>query len=422
MRVALILGLALAVACSGDDGDDGANGPDAGDGGGGTMTGTTMGGDDGGTSPVDTGTTAADGEPDSTGDETATPGDPTLCWETQVLGTVAGEIAGTAVHDWDSDGSEELWVWTLAVDLSSTELTRFGADDDETYTVPGALLTLSDFDGDGTADALMLDAPTEWSIYLGTGSGFDTMAIDVDAPPSTIVGAFDLDGDGSADLLQAINDNTLGAATAMGSGVFTSTSTLGVPSFARMDTVAAAAPDQFAVRSQPSPGDDGCNDNRIDTMAFVGGELTTSATGPMGMWEEPLAVVDVSGEGSPDVFVVACDTIPSVTNLRLLTDDGRGAIAESTVIDNVQWATPADVDGDGTVDVVWGDDVEGDMLVRLDVTTPEGTESTGIGAGTVEHNAVRVGDLDGAGGQEILRATANGGDTQYERIFVVDCE
>lgn len=423
MRLALVSGLAsllVCTACSGDDSSDsGGDGPGSGDSS--TADPTSAGSsDEAATPPTGEGSTAS--EPDSSGADTEGPGEPTLCWTVEELGVLAEPPGGMAVYDSDGDGSQELWAWSISVDLSSTELTRLALGSEEVSSLSGAFVALADFDGDDNLDALMQDSPGAWSIYFGTGADFGGTATTVDAPDGPIAGAFDLDGDGSADLVQGLSSNSLGASLWMGSGVFTTETTLGVPAQTSMDAFPApASTNLFALRSQPAPGNRGCNDNRIDTISFAGGALTSSATGPMAQWEPPVAVIDVSGEGSPDVFVVACDGIPSLTSLRLLTDVGDGSLVESTVVDNVQWATVADVDGDGTVDVVWGDEVEGDMLVRLDVTTPEGAESTGVAAGTVEHNAVRVADLDGDGDQEILRATEIDGEVHIDRIAAVDC-
>ncbi|MBL4685638.1 MAG: VCBS repeat-containing protein [Nannocystaceae bacterium] len=424
MRPALVSGLAsllVCTACSGDDsGDSGGDGPGSGDSS--TADPTSVGsGDEAATPQTSEGSTAS--EPDSSGADTEGPGEPTLCWTVEALGVLAEPPGGMAVYDSDGDGSEELWAWSVSVDLSSTELTRLALGPEEVVTLPGAFVALADFDGDDNLDALMEDSPGAWSIYFGTGLDFGGAATTVDAPEGRIVGVFDLNGDGSADLVQGLTSNSLGGSLWMGSGVFATGTTLGVPAQTSMDAFpVSGSTDLFALRSQPAPGNRGCNDNRIDTLSFVGAALATSATGPMAQWEPPLAVIDVTGEGSPDVFVVACDGIPSVTNLRLLTDVGEGTLVESTVVDNVQWATVADVDGDGSLDVVWGDEVEGEMLVRLDVTTPEGTESTGVAAGTVEHNAVRVADLDGDGDQEILRAIEIDGEIHIDRIAVVDCD
>ncbi len=406
----------MLCACAGDDGDDGADTP----GGEETADGTA------GTGMTDAAATMSMDETatvglDSTGVDTDGPAAPTLCWTVDELGAVPGEPTGMATFDSDGDGSGELWVWTVTVNLSSTELVRFGPDGDDVQSLPGAFITLADFDGDGSADALMEDTPGVRSIYLGDGVGFDTMPIVVEAPGGALVGVLDLDGDGSADFLQALSENSLGSSLWTGAGIFAADAMLGVPAQASMTAYPAAdTSGAFALVSQPSPGDKGCNVNRVDTHAYVGAMLTTSATGPMDMWDAPVSVVDVSGEGSPDVFVAACDTNPSVTNLRLLTDAGDGSIVESTVIDGAQWAVPADVDGDGVVDLVYGD--ETDMLVRLDFSDPDSTESTGVEAGTVQNNAVRVADLDGEGRQEILRASNIDGETRFDRIAVVDCE
>ena len=418
MRPAIVLASTLLVltACTGDDdGDSGGNeaGEDT------SATSTTNGDGVDTMAPMDTSGGSDEVEPDSSGDTTEGPGEPTLCWQADDLTTVSGEPTGAAVFDADGDGAQELWVWIASTDLSSTELISVTPDTEEAYDVTGLFVTLADFDGDGEHDVLAQDSPGMFSIYLGTGDGFAADAIVVQYPGGELVGAFELDGDGNADLLLRSSQVALESALGDGTGVFTADASLGVPAQERMDaTPAPGADGWFALRSQPSPGMDQCNENRIDTVQYSGGDMMISNNGPMGSWDVPLALADVSGEGVPDVFVPECDGIADITTLRLLTDDGE-SITDSSVVDNVQWAVPADVDGDGTLDVVWGD--EADMLVRLDVTTSEGTESTGIAASTVEHNAVLAGELDGQGGQEILRAVPNGGETLYERIYTVDC-
>ena len=407
----------MFTACAGDDeGDSGGN--EAGDDT--SSTGTTGGSDGVDTvAPMDTSGGSDEVEPDSSSDTTEGPGDPTLCWQVDPLATVSGEPTGAAVFDADGDGAQELWVWIVSTDLSSTELIAITPDAEEAFDITGVFVTLADFDGDGEHDVLAQDSPGVYSIYLGTGDGFAVDPIMVQYPGGELVGAFELDGDGNADMLLRTSQVALESALGDGAGVFAADASVGVPAQERMDATPAPGGDGwFALRSQPAPGMDECNENRIDTVQYAGGDLMISNNGPMGSWEVPIAQADVSGEGVPDVFVAECDGIVDVTTLRLLTDDGE-SISESGVVDNVQWAVPADVDGDGTVDVVWGD--EADMLVRLDVTTPEGTESTGVDASTVEHNAVLAADLDGQGGQEILRAVPNGGETLYERIYTVDC-
>jgi len=425
MRRWFVLGLGLMNACSGDDSSTSgaASGGDSG-----TTGAVATGGDDDGDGAN---TMATDGTVDESdadtgvgsGEETEGPGDPTLCWQVDELGEVAGESEGRRMYDADGDGSQELWVWEIAVDLASTDLHRLSVDGQEVDTLAGAFVALSDVDGDGTHDAIMQDEPGVFALYLGERSGFAEDPMPVTYPGGEIVGAFDLDGDGNGDLLLRGSDVALVAALGDGTGAFVSASSLGVPSQTTMDaTPMWGDPSWFALRSRPSPDNKACNENRIDLVRFDGGELASSATGPMDSWEVPVGVVDVSGEGNPDVFVVACDTIPSITNLRLLTDDGSGGVVDSVVVSNAQWAVAADVDDDGAVDVVWGDEVEGEMLVRLDATTPDGTESTDVGAATVEHNAVLAGEMDGRGAQEVIRGVVAGDNTRYERVYTVPCD
>lgn len=425
MRVvwAWVVGLVL-IGCTGDD----SNPPpiDGGDDSG-TAASSTAGNDAGTAQPDDdddgeTANVDTLGDETAVGDETAGPGDPTLCWEVTEVGIVSGMPTGAAVYDLDDNGTDTLVVWQTATDLSTTDVHFIDLDVQSTVTLAGAFEALADFDGDGNLDALMLDSPGMFTIYPGQGDGFDSDGTTVDFPGGDVAGAQDLDGDDNADLLLRDSEVSLLVALNQGSAVFTADATLGVPSQVRMDTHAAASDSsRFAVRSQPGPGDSGCNDNRFDTVVYDAGDLTIVSGSAVGSWDSPIAVVDVSGEGNPDVFAVACDTIPSVTDLDLLTDDDSGTLVRTSVVDGVQWAAVADVDGDGTLDAVWGDEVDGEMLVRLDLAGAALTESTGVSAATVEHNAVYSADLDDAGGQEILRAVLQGADVRYDRIAAVDC-
>ena len=276
---------------------------------------------------------------------------------------------GLATGDFDGDGKPDL---AVANDQSSTvsvfrntstsgSITFASKVDFTTGTGPWST-AIGDLDGDGKPDLVVANAPgSTVSVFRNTSTfGSITFASKVDLPLASggiIVAIGDIDGDGKPDVVVATGGHAI--------EVFRNTSTSGSITFAsRLD---------FAVGSQTSGvaiGDmdgDGKPDlvvtyALIDTVSILRNTSTSGSITFASKVNFPtvavglsVAIVDVDGDGRPDLIVG--NNVDSVSVFR--NTSTSGSITFASKVDFTTGGTPVavaagDVDGDGKPDLVVG--------------------------------------------------------------------
>ncbi len=424
-------------------------------------SGTTEGTDDGGptsSSPPnptldpptpDTGAGPADGADadEVTGDPPIPPVD---CWQVQEL-FEAPQTAGILISDQDGNGADELWL-SFTEDSAGPgpgQTTLFRVDDDGTPGVeqplPGFLLSLGDIEGDGLQDLVLVDFSMGFPPVFGWAVSTDPGMFSFPATPMDLElqqglsGFFDATADGPADVF-AYDDQTgvVELRVGTGDGVFAVATGIVVGTYDNgFATRISGAPDHVLFASaqgfgggpgRPSPG---CIGTAYHLLQTTGGELVDlamgGAVGPTGLG--PLLGARRYDDETVVAFTGQCDGTNAFTQLRRLwwTPD-QMTLQSDTVLQQMQWASPGDFDGDGLLDIVFAEPESEQMLWSrgIDPLTFDAPSVIPLELPEIRDNNVRPIDRDGDGRDELLRGwvlvDAEPAQLYYDRLWYGPCE
>jgi len=356
----------------------------------------------------------------------------------QTFATGSGPIAVT-VADINRDGKSDLIVAnfysnTVSVLLNTTapgaSTPSFAAQQtfatgSGTYSVAGA-----DVNGDGKPDLIVANlADNTVSVLLNTTApdavtpSFANQQTFATGSGPLSVTATDMNGDGKPDLIVAnAGDNTV--------SVLLSTTAPGAtaPSF--------AAPQTFATGSYPVAvtAADVNSDGKPDLIVVNGNDKTVSVllntTAPgaatpsfaiqqmfaTGSNPRSVTAADVNGDGKPDL-IVANSNDNTVSVLRNTTAPGASTPSFATpqtfaTGSNPQSVTAADINGDGTPDLIVANTGSNSVSVLLNTTAPGATQQTfatpqTFATGSSPHS-VTTADVNGDGKPDLIVANSNG--------------
>ncbi len=278
---------------------------------------------------------------------------------------------------------------------------------------------IADIDGDGKADVLALNQTTgNFSVFLNTASAGSFTTSSLASPVNVTTGTTpsyiavgDLDGDGKPDV--AVSN--YGSSTVF---VYLNTSTSGSVSFAAPISISTTNPQQIRIADIDGDGRADLivgvllsstnvnifrNTSSIGSLSFAGAYSMS-----LGTHANTLAVGDIDGDGKPDIvvcednggflFVMQNTSVPGSISLV----DATGALLSSLPLG----IELADIDGDGKLDLVFGNSVSGsNNFTIVPNTSSPGSFSLGSPLSfTTTHvlaYSVKIADFDGDGKPDI---------------------
>jgi hypothetical protein len=285
---------------------------------------------------------------------------------------------------------------------------------------PGGIVSsvvVADVNGDGKLDMVVTNylsdhgfcCTSDVDVLLGNGDGTFQAAVPYYDPSPVSVAIADVNGDGKPDLIAANNGGSVGVLLGNGDGTFQPVVTYSSGG-GQCDSVAVADVNgdgklDLLVANYGSPGSLGVLVGNGDgTFQPV---VTYSSGGPGGY---SVAVVDVNGDGKPDLVLANTNTV----GVLLGNGDGtfQAAVTYNTGGSAGEFGTqvvPGDVNGDGKPDLLVavpfsnGLGEAGVLLGNGDGTfQPVVTYYSGGGGA----NAITVADVDGDGKLDLAVANA----------------
>ncbi|MEM7202095.1 MAG: VCBS repeat-containing protein [Planctomycetota bacterium] len=292
-------------------------------------------------------------------------------------------------------------------------------------------LALGDIDGDGDLDLVLANTQGpgirgDNSVYLNNGAGFFTDATAGRLPAandwSTDIALGDVDGDGDLDLIVAnappgfagkrnqlyLND---------GGGTFIDFTADLLPPLADVSLAVAVADVDGDGDVDLMFGNAGQNRLYLNdgsgrfthATAHLPPDLATSAD---------VVLTDVDGDGDPDVVVAN-----SIQSNRLYVNDGTGVMADVSAtrlppnVDASFAVTAADADGDGDVDLVFGNSGdENVLLLNNGIGVFQEAAAAGLPPDVLDTRGLAFADVDRDGDQDLLLANL----LQQDRLYFND--
>jgi hypothetical protein len=326
-----------------------------------------------------------------------------------------------ALGDVDADGDLDAFVGNAFPEsrLYLNNGTGTFADVGETnlpaLVAPTRAVALGDVDGDGDLDAFLGNGDISGQqdlLYLNSGTGVFTDGTATNLPAvldnTFAVALGDVDGDGDLDAFVG-NGGQNRLHLNSGAGTFTEATATNLPALFTLTQGVALGDvdgdgdiDAFLGNGAPFEG----AQNRLYLNGGTGVFTDVTATNVPALVDTTMAVAlgDVDGDGDLDAFVGKGPLFGALQQNRLNLNDGTGVFADVTatnlpvLLDRTLAVALGDVDGDGDLDAIVGNELQQNRLylnagtgVFADVTA---TAVPGLLDNTF---AVVLGDVDGDG-------------------------
>jgi hypothetical protein len=296
---------------------------------------------------------------------------------------------------------------------------------------PQSPVTATDFNGDGKVDLVCVNFGGNTLTVLtnnGNGNFGSNATLNVGSEPISVTAA-DVNGDGKADLICVnFGDDTISVLTNNGVGKFTLASSQNAD-------VSPSTSATYSVTAADVNGDGKvdliCRNDGYNTLTVLTNKgsgsfgYSSTYTFPYPPFNGPcpysIAVVDVNGDGKPDL-VCAVPYSSSGNLLAVLTNNGSGGFMfETNYVISGQSSliavTVADVNGDGKMDLICDAD-DGSSGNALMVLTNNGSGRFGFYATNDVGNSaysIAVADVNGDGKPDLI--CANYGDNTLTVLF-----
>jgi hypothetical protein len=381
---------------------------------------------------------------DVTGGEAT--GDPGECWIVQDLFKAPDDVDVFAA-DQDGDGAQEIWVAPSSDFGPGPGFTSLVRVDDTGMPGPevqldGFLVAMPDIDGDGVLDLWLVQfgmrTPPTFAWARGHADGtFELPAIPSDLElGGNVSGFFDADGDDVADAFALTDAGSLELLLGDGLGSFSLASELplGIEGFGFVGPIDHAV-GMGLLQTQtdfggPGGGGDSCFVREYRLVRSDAGMLGLMSTSAPGSGLGPLVRTFAYADGLVATYTRACgesgEYLPELRHLVATRSDE--VMLEAASITDIAWAAPADLDGNGVLDIALAQPGADSIAWApgLDQITLGEIEPLPISNPEVRANNVRAVDLDGDGREEILRGwVLDDGEPaglSYDRIRLGPCE
>lgn len=270
----------------------------------------------------------------------------------------------------------------------------------ESTSETSASVSIGDVDGNGTPDVVLAKGrhwPLNDMIMRNDGKGRFSAAPLADAPDRTYSAALaDLDGDGDVDIV-ASNDKPDRKLLYMndGKGTFRVSGTFGDPEWnTRYVTVADLngdkRPDLIVANRSSNPAAP-----RPSYVCLNSGAGAFPACAPLATRSATIIIsTDLDGDGTTDLFVPHRD---GGQNL-VFWNDGTGAFSQPPTAagpaqSQIRAAAAADINGDGSVDLVVGDEKNG-LFVYIGAGKRAFDAPVALGKATGAPYAIAIADMN----------------------------
>jgi len=278
-------------------------------------------------------------------------------------------------------------------------------------------VTLGDVDGDGDLDLVAGNVVQTNRLYLNDGSGTFGAGSDItaDTHNTWTVALGDVDGDGDLDLVENVVMPPHKLYLNDGNGVFVAGSDIGTNEFNPANDMVLGDVD--------NDGDlDIVTGNESSDLLYLNdgsGGFTSSYFGHGGITTQTVALGDVDGDG--DLDIITGDG--SSTN-RLFLNNGTidpfsGVSGSDITADAHQTYSVilGDVDGDGDLDLVAGNNGQANRLYLNNGTADPFNGVTGSDITADAHNtqSVTLGDVDGDGDLDMVAGNYGTANRLYQR-------
>lgn len=314
----------------------------------------------------------------------------------EVIGRFQGPVTVTEGGTTNVDDP----AWT---NVAPTGVT-FGAP--STWSVGGLPfdVAVADFDGDGDADFATANADTnDVTVRLGNGQGSfgDATAFSAGSSPLGVA-AGHVDNDVKLDLVVGNgSSNNVSILAGNGDGTFQPQVTFAVnggPSHPALADFDGDGSVDIAVATFLA--------QNVQVLVNDGsGQFTARpsvSTGPVANRQRNAAAEDFDDDGDPDV-VASSDVAPGVYSNLINTGNanlGPATVTGVGAFGPVFWVEPADLDGDGKVDLALG----ADQATLFAKGNGDGTFAAAVQVGS-NSNRVAVGDVNGDGRPDLVGQT-----------------
>lgn len=263
-------------------------------------------------------------------------------------------LVAVAAADTTGSGKEDLIVATgynsLTI-LTNNGSSIFGSNATLVVGINPKFVLATDVNGDGSMDLITPCYGSGFSIFTNNGSGvFGSNALLTVGGSQLAVVAMDVNNDTKMDLIgSSYNGGTLTVFTNNGVNIFGSNATLAVPYvqfLTKADVNGDGKLDLIAVQS----GGGLFGYHQISVFTNTGTGKFVPASTIVGATPLTVAAMDVNGDGKTDLVVSYSNGINTYTNAGNATFSLASSISANN--GGINYATSADMDGDGRPDLI----------------------------------------------------------------------